>query len=219
MTRLVRGHFPAWESSRAVWFRRVVDVAGFAGHSPEEPFMQLTIHTLDTAPAESRPILEGIAADLGLVPNLAAVAAASPALLSGFNGLRSAVGATKLDPVLRELTGLTVGVAVDNRYGVAFHSTMLGNLGVDESEIRAVREGRAPTSSSLAAVHALAREIAVGRGKVSDATLARAEGAGLSTVALLEVALEAAFASMVGLIDNLAGHVELDEFLEPRAWK
>ena len=121
--------------------------------------MQLTIHTLDTAPAESRSILEGIAADLGLVPNLAAVAAASPALLSGFNGLRSAVAATKLDPVLRELTGLTVGVAVDNRYGVAFHSTMLGNLGVDESEISAVREGRVPTSSSLAAAHALAREI------------------------------------------------------------
>lgn len=181
--------------------------------------MQLTIHTLDTAPAESRSILEGIAADLGLVPNLAAVAAASPALLSGFNGLRSAVAATKLDPVLRELTGLTVGVAVDNRYGVAFHSTMLGNLGVDESEISAVREGRAPTSSSLAAAHALAREIAVGRGNVSDATLARAEAAGFSTEAILEVALEAVFASMVGIIDNLAGHVELDEFLEPRAWK
>ena len=127
--------------------------------------MQLTIHTFDTAPAESRSILEGIAADLGLVPNLAAVAAASPALLSGFNGLRRAVAASKLDPVLRELTGLTVGVAVDNRYGVAFHSTMLGNLGVDESEISAVREGRAPTSSSLAAVHALAREIAVAAGK------------------------------------------------------
>ncbi len=181
--------------------------------------MQLDIHTLDTAPAESRPVLESIAADLGLVPNLAAVAAASPALLSGFNALRCAVAATKLDPVLRELTGLTVGVAVDNRYGVAFHSTMLANLGVDESEISAMREGRAPSSSVFAAVHALAREIAVERGNVSDATVARAEEAGLSTEAILEVALEVAFASMVGLIDNLAGHVELDGFLEPRAWK
>ncbi len=54
---------------------------------------------------------------------------------------------------------------------------------------------------------------------MSDATLARAEAAGFSTEAILEVALEAVFASMVGIIDNLAGHVELDEFLEPRAWK
>lgn len=180
--------------------------------------MQLAIHSLDTAPAESRSVLAAIAADLGLVPNLAAVAATSPALLSGFNDLRHAVAATKLDPVLRELSGLTVGVAVDNRYGVAFHSTMLASLGVDESEITAVREGHAPASSSLAAVHALAREIALERGKVSDATVARAEAAGLSTEAILEVVLEVAFASMVGIIDNLADHVELDGFLGPRAW-
>jgi hypothetical protein len=37
--------------------------------------MRLPIHTPDSAPAESRPIMEGIAADLGLVPNLAATAA------------------------------------------------------------------------------------------------------------------------------------------------
>ena len=31
--------------------------------------MDLTIHDLDTAPEASKPILEGIAGDLGLVPN------------------------------------------------------------------------------------------------------------------------------------------------------
>jgi hypothetical protein len=30
--------------------------------------------------------------------------------------------------------------------------------------------------------------------------------------------LECAFASLVGLIDNIAGHVELDAFLQPQAW-
>ena len=44
-----------------------------------------------------------------------------------------------------------------------------------------------------------------------------ARDAGLSTDAILEVLLEVAFATLVGLIDNLAGHVELDEFLQPRA--
>ena len=53
--------------------------------------MQLTILTTDDAPAESRPVLNGITADLGLVPNLAAATAASPALLAGFDGLRRAV--------------------------------------------------------------------------------------------------------------------------------
>ena len=105
--------------------------------------MQLTIQTLDSAPADSRPVMQAIAADLGLVPNLAATAAISPALLAGFDGLRRAVGATKLDPVLREVAGLAVGVAVDNRYGVAFHSTMLAGLGLDDGDIDAMRGGDA----------------------------------------------------------------------------
>ena len=88
--------------------------------------MQLAILTTDDAPAASRAVLDGIAADLGLVPNLAAATAASPALLAGFDGLRRAVASAKLDPVLREIAGVAVGVAVGNRYGVAFHSTMLG---------------------------------------------------------------------------------------------
>jgi alkylhydroperoxidase family enzyme len=180
--------------------------------------MQLTIHSVDRAPADSRALLEGIAADLGVIPNLAATAAASPALLAGFDGLRRAVAATKLDPVLREVTGLAVGVAVDNHYGVAFHSTMLAGLGVDEADIEAMRNGGAPAEPGAAAVHALAREAALARGKVTDATIDAVLEAGLSAEAILEVLLEVAFASLVGLIDNLAGHVELDGFLAERRW-
>jgi alkylhydroperoxidase family enzyme len=180
--------------------------------------MQLPIHTVETAPADSRPVLDAIATDLGLVPNLAAVAASSPALVTGFDALRRAVQATELDPVLREIAGLAVGVAVDNRYGVAFHSTMLAGLSVDEADIEAIRSGSAPTGAATAAVHDLAREVALRRGAVADGVLDAARHAGLSDEAILEVLLECAFATLVGLIDNLAGHVTLDGFLVPRAW-
>jgi hypothetical protein len=43
--------------------------------------MQLTIHTAESAPAASRPVLHDINADLGFVPNLAAAVAESPVLL------------------------------------------------------------------------------------------------------------------------------------------
>jgi alkylhydroperoxidase family enzyme len=180
--------------------------------------MQLPIHTLDSAPADSRAVLEGIATDLGLIPNLAATAAASPALLAGFDGLRRAVALTKLDPVLREVAGLAVGVAIDNRYGAAFHSTMLAGLGVDESDIEAVRDGRAPSAPAPAAVHDLAREAALHHGQVTPGAIDAAAAAGLSTEDILEVLLEVAFATVVGLIDNLADHVELDGFLTGRRW-
>lgn len=70
----------------------------------------------------------------------------------------------------------------------------------------------------MAAVSALAHQVVQDRGKLSDAVLAEATSAGLSAEAVLDVVLEYAFATLVGLIDNLAGHVELDVFLVPRAW-
>jgi alkylhydroperoxidase family enzyme len=182
--------------------------------------MQLTVHTDDTAPPASRPLLAGIADDLGLVPNMAATMAASPTLLAAFDALRRAVGAAGLDPVLREVAGLAVGVAVDNAYGVAFHSTVLAGMGTAELDLDAMRCGRPPSDAgpAAAAVYALARDVVLTRGKVDDAVVDRAVAAGLSTEAVLDVVAECTFAGLVGTVDNLADRVALDPFLVPRAW-
>jgi alkylhydroperoxidase/carboxymuconolactone decarboxylase family protein YurZ len=97
--------------------------------------MQLTIHTIDDAPSDSQPLLKGIAEEVGLVPNLTAIMAESPTLLGAFDGLRRTIAAGKLNPAHREVAGLAVAVAVDNAYGVAFHSTTAANVGVAEADI------------------------------------------------------------------------------------
>jgi alkylhydroperoxidase family enzyme len=101
---------------------------------------------------------------------------------------------------------------------VAFHSTVLGRLGVAEDEIKRMRAGEEPSDEPTAAVYDLARQLVLRRGKVDDSAVVRAVSAGLSTADILEVVAESAFAILVGLIDNLAGRVALDEFLQPRAW-
>jgi alkylhydroperoxidase family enzyme len=101
---------------------------------------------------------------------------------------------------------------------VAFHSTVLGRLGVAEEEIKRMRAGDEPADDPTAAVYALARQLALHRGKVEDAAVTRTEDAGLSTAQVLEVVAEVAFASLVGMVDNLACRVPLDEFLQPRVW-
>jgi alkylhydroperoxidase family enzyme len=181
--------------------------------------MDLPILTAETAPAESRPILEGIAADLGFVPNLAATVAASPTLLRAFDGLRRAVADESFDPRVRETAGVAVGVAVDNAYGVAFHSTVLDRLGVGDDDVEAMRRGSEPAGTTLAAVYAFARSVVLDRGAVEPRIVERALAAGLTPPDLLQVLAECVFASLVGLVDNLAGRVELDEPLRARAWK
>ena len=160
-------------------------------------------------------LLDGIAADLGFVPNLAAVAA-SPTLLAGFDGLRRRERHV-VRPRAREIAGLAVGVAVDNAHGVALHSTVLGRLGVDESDIEAMRAARAARCCARRCLRV--RPDARPRlGRADEGVVQRARHAGLTDAGLLQLVTECAFASLVGLVDNLAGRVELDEFLQPRAW-
>jgi alkylhydroperoxidase family enzyme len=180
--------------------------------------MYLTPLTPELTPAASRPILDGIAADLGLVPNLAATVAASPTMLAGFDALRRAVAGAKLEPLAREVAGVAVGVAVDNHYGVAFHSTVLAGLGAAEDDITRMRAGGPPADERLAAVYCFARSVALDRGKVDEAVVDRIRDAGYGTEELLEIVTECTFAGLVGVIDNLAGQVPLDAFLAPRAW-
>jgi alkylhydroperoxidase family enzyme len=181
--------------------------------------MKLKIHTPESTPAASKALLDGVVADLGFVPNMVATIAESPALLGAFDALRRAVNAMELDPVHREIAGVAVGVAVDNAYGVAFHSTVLDRLGVDGSEIDKMRTGNPPSDATGAAVYNLAREVALTRGKVDDETVTRVADLGFSTSAILEIVTECTFAGLVGVVDNLAGRVQLDEFLLPRAWE
>jgi alkylhydroperoxidase family enzyme len=169
-------------------------------------------------PPASRPILDGIADDLGFVPNMATTIAASPTLLTAFDALRRAVAGAELDAVSREVAGLAVGVAVDNRYGVAFHSTVLDRLDVDDAEIARMRAGEPPAEPRLAAVYDVARAVALTRGKVDAELVAALSKAGYDTAQLFEIVAECTFAGLVGVVDNLAGRVPLDAFLEPRAW-
>jgi alkylhydroperoxidase family enzyme len=180
--------------------------------------MELQIHTTESAPDRSKPILEGIAGDVGFVPNMAGAIAESPALLAAFDGLRRAVGDGELDPAHREVAGLATAVAGGNRYGVAFHSTVLGGLGVDDAEIERMRGGGAPVDGRCGVVYELARAIVLGRGAADDGLVARARALGFSDAEVREIVAECSFASLVGLVDNLAGGVELDPFLQARAW-
>jgi alkylhydroperoxidase family enzyme len=180
--------------------------------------MNLTVHTLDSAPEASQTILRDIAEDLGFLPNFAAAISASPTLLGAFDGMRRAVVSGELDPAVRETAGVAVGVAVDNHYGVAFHSTVLDGVGVDGTEIDRMRAGELPSDPRLAAAYELAQRIVLDRGKVPTEVVARAEAAGFTPNEILEILAESAFASLVGLVDNLAQHVELDPPLVPRAW-
>ena len=76
-----------------------------------------------------------------------------------------------------------------------------------------MRAGDAPTDERLAAVSAFARAVALDRGKVDAAVVDALVAAGHDTAQILEIVAECTFAGLVGVVDNLAGHVPPDPFL------
>jgi uncharacterized protein YciW len=82
-----------------------------------------------------------------------------------------------------------------------------------------MRAGAAPSDPVHAAIHSFARDVTAHRGKVTDDVVQAAHDVGLTDADLLQILAECVFAGLVGMIDNLAGRVPLDEFLRPRLWK
>ena len=163
--------------------------------------MYLPIHSVHGAPRLAARSSRASPPISGFVPNLAAVAAGSPALLAGFDGMRRAVARMGLDPCPLVRTG--VGVVVDNHYGIAFHSRCSPISGCDDRSRRdPIGRTRRPGSGRRCTL----RRPSLTPRRGDDQTVSSAEAAGLSHDAILEVLLEVAFASLVGLVDSLAGH-------------
>jgi len=56
-----------------------------------------TFHTIDTAPAKSKPLLEDSLKNFGMIPNLHAVMAESPAVLDAYKSLHESFQNTSFD--------------------------------------------------------------------------------------------------------------------------
>lgn len=176
------------------------------------------IHGIDTAPEDSRPLLQGLQQNLGMIPNLAAAMAESPALLKSFLTVREIYQGGTFTAVEIEVLSLTAAFENNCAWCMTFHTRMAGKVGVAPESIEALRAGRPPVEPRLGALSNFAREMVRRRGAVGSTALERFYGAGYTRAQALEVVLGMGFSLMA----NYAGHLTeapLDEPLQPHAWQ
>jgi len=176
------------------------------------------IHTLDSAPAPSKPLLHALAQAVGMVPNLAAGMAESPSLLEAFLSIRRIYERGTFSGAEVQVLSLTAAYENDCTWCMAFHSLMARKEGVAAEVVDALRAGRSPEDPRLGPLSDLARAMVQGRGTVGDAVLRRFLTAGYTHAQALEVVLGMAFSLMA----NYAGHLvnpALDPPLETFAWQ
>ncbi|QEV18710.1 carboxymuconolactone decarboxylase family protein [Streptomyces alboniger] len=125
-------------------------------------------HTVDTAPAESRPAMERVTQAFGQLPNAVARLAESPELLNGFLEMSAAFDRTTLEPVAREVVIMTLATRNDCHICVTMHTGKLRKLGAGTELITALREQRELPDERLEAVRQFTLTVLATAGGVPD---------------------------------------------------
>ena len=177
---------------------------------------QYAIHTLETAPAASKPALEKLRASVGLIPNLAAAMSESPQLIEGFVTLRGLFqDGSSFSPAEREIIALANAVENGCRYCTAIHSTFALHSGVAQETVETIRSGKSPTEPHLKALVDYARTMLRKRGQIAEKELQAFLSAGFTTAQSLEIIAALALSVMA----NYSGHlteVPPDEAIKPQ---
>jgi uncharacterized peroxidase-related enzyme len=177
-----------------------------------------TIHTIETAPAGSKPALQKLQESVGMIPNLAAAMANAPALIEAFVAVRDAFQNSSLNAIEREVVSITNAVTNNCAYCVAAHSTFAQMARMSPESVAAIRAGQSPVEPRLQALSDFTRKLTLARGQINDADVEAFLAAGFTPAQALEVIVGGAVSLLANYTNHLA-HAPLDEFLQPQAWK
>ncbi|MFD1554794.1 carboxymuconolactone decarboxylase family protein [Paraburkholderia silviterrae] len=174
-------------------------------------------YTIESAPAQSRPVLQQLQQAFGLIPNIAAKMAGSPVLINGFIGLFERVHASSLtEPQIQTLL-LTNAVTNASEWPVAFHTALALQAGVRRADVDAIRHGVLPDDAELAALSASARTLIEKRGRLDESDQRRFLEAGFNAEQILEVIAVVAASTITNFTSSVT-RPALEAQFEEFAW-
>ncbi|MFI4958146.1 MAG: carboxymuconolactone decarboxylase family protein [Lysobacterales bacterium] len=145
------------------------------------------VHTIESAPEDSRASLEALHGAFGLIPNIAGAMATSPVLLGSLVGLFGKVHGGSFSEDQIQTVLLTDAVANSSQWAVAFHSALALQEGITVADVDAIRAGHLPNDPKLAALSFLARAMIEKRGHLTPKDMDKFLDAGFDKAHLLEV--------------------------------
>jgi len=165
--------------------------------------------SIETAPAASQPLLQGVKKQLGLAPNVFRLTSNSPAALEGYVGLLGALGKGKLPAPTRERIALAVAEANGCDYCLSAHTYLGRNLAhLDDAEMTANRSGASNDPVADAAVR-FAAKVVQARGRVSDDDVRAVKAAGYDDAQVIEIVQHVALNIWTNYV-NLVAETEID---------
>jgi AhpD family alkylhydroperoxidase len=162
-----------------------------------------TQHTLESAPAESRPLITKTVEHLGHLPDAVAKLAESPEMLGGFLAASGRFEASTLDPLAQEVLVMTIATRNGCRVCIAMHTGRLRQLNAAPALIAALRNQTPVDDPRLEAMRQFTLRVLATTGDVPDDQVEEFLAAGYTRRNALEVVLGIGTYTMSTLANRL----------------
>lgn len=177
-----------------------------------------TVHTPDTAPEASKPILEATQKGFGgMLPNLYGVMAESPALVEAYQALGKIFAKTSLSDVERHIVWLTINYENECTYCMAAHSVVAKHGGVAAGEIEALRAGARLSDPKHEALRRFTAHMVQARGWAEPAEIGAFLAAGYAQENILDVILGIGQKTLSNYTNHIAD-TPVDPPFQSAAW-
>ena len=177
-----------------------------------------TTHTLESASADGRAVLEQVQAKYGFIPNLLGNMVEAPAAAKAYLALGDLLGQTSFSPAEQQVILLAVSRYNECTYCVGAHSAIAAMQKVPADVVESIRKDEPIADAKLEALRRFTVRLVDQRGWLSDEDLGEFFAAGYDRQQVLEVVLGVAMKTISNYTNHIAG-TELDDAFQEHAWQ
>ncbi|MEJ8566485.1 carboxymuconolactone decarboxylase family protein [Elongatibacter sediminis] len=165
---------------------------------------EFTLHTQETAPEASKPLLAQSRQAYGMIPGLHAVMAEAPGLLEAYQTVHELFVNSSFDKDELTVVWQTINVEHECHYCVPAHTFIAQSMGVSEEISEALRNETPLPNARLEALRTFTLNVTRGRGNVDDEAIQAFLDAGFTRRQILEIILGLSQKVMSNYTNHLA---------------
>lgn len=165
---------------------------------------EFTLHTEDTAPEASKPLLAKSKKAFGMIPGLHAVMAEAPGLLEAYQAVHELFAKSSFDKDEITVIWQSINVEHDCHYCVPAHTGIAKSMGVSDDISEALRNQTLLPNARLEGLRTFTLSVLRDRGNVDDGAVQAFLDAGFNRRQILEVVLGISQKVMSNYTNHLA---------------
>ncbi|APY01010.1 AhpD family alkylhydroperoxidase [Lacinutrix venerupis] len=177
----------------------------------------LKIHNIETAPEESKALLENSQKAYGMIPGLHGVLASSPQILQAYQTLHELFTQSSFNNDELTVVWQTINVEHSCHYCVPAHTGIAKMMKVDDEITDALRNETKLEDEKLEALRTMTLSIVRNRGNVSQSDLDAFYNAGYQEKHVLDIILGLSQKTISNYTNHIA-NTPVDEAFKKFAW-